>query len=218
MTSSTETRRTREAWLEEAITIMRPRFVEIGFPLPERVHISIGFSYGAAKENATILGTTWKRAASEDAVNHVFISPEDSDTARILETLLHELIHVALDCEDGHRGRFAEAATRLGFTGPMTTTPSTIELAAELMVLAAELGEFPHGKLTPRQTVSVTPTDDTTGPGTTNVKITSGPAPQKNRYHVVHCPADGYRVRLVTKWIDAGLPYCGICGTRMELA
>jgi hypothetical protein len=49
----------------------------------------------------------------------------------------------------GHKGAFAEAATRLGFDGLMTQTPPGIELAAEVITLAEALGPFPHARLDP---------------------------------------------------------------------
>lgn len=208
---------TRESWLHRAIEAFRPRFIEIGYELPEKIHVSIGFSFGSKRENKVIAATTWHRAASEDGVNHLFISPEDSDTARILETLLHELIHVVLDNEDGHKGRFAEIATRLGFDGPMTTTPASIALAMDLVVLATELGDFPHGKLTVPVSVK---TPDLVGVGTGGVVLnpTSGPRPQRNRYMKVVCPGDcAYSVRMSRSQINRALPLCGICGSRMTV-
>ena len=65
----------------------------------------------------------------------------------MLVSLLHELIHAADDCASGHKGTFAEAATRLGFEGPMTQTPPGLELTAEVITLAEALGPFPHAKL-----------------------------------------------------------------------
>lgn len=205
---------TREGWFHRATDAFRPRFVEVGYPLPDTIHISSGFSYGARAENGTILGTTWKRCKSADGNNHVFISPEDSDTARILETLLHELIHVALDCEDGHRKRFAEIATRLGFEGPMTETPAGMALALELITMAEALGEFPHSALNPRP-VRV-PVDANVPDGATiTINPTSGPKPQRNRRHKCECPTCGYNVLISTKWLTEAAPPCGICGKRM---
>ena len=59
-------------------------------------------------------------SASADDVNHIFLGPQEGDPAAMLISLLHELIHAADDCQSGHKGAFAEAATRLGFEGPMT--------------------------------------------------------------------------------------------------
>lgn len=214
---------TREAWLEAAVEVFRPKFDEVGYPLPKRVHVSVGFANGARAESGKILGQCWKARASEDGIPHVFVSPESGDTVEVAETLLHELIHVADDVARpderlNHKGIFAEIATRLGFMGPMTATPAGIELAAELMTIVATLGDFPHGKLNVPSRKPVTAGAPVGGGG---VILSSGPKPQTNRYHVAVCDGaecDGYRVRMVAKHIERGLPLCGICGERMRLA
>ena len=140
---------TREAWLHRAIEAFRPRFAEIGLPLPGKLHVSVGFGYSSRAESKYILGQCWARRASADGVNHIFLGPQEGDPAGMLVSLLHELIHAADDCASGHKGAFAEAATRLGFEGPMTQTPPGIELTAEVITLAEALGPFPHARLDP---------------------------------------------------------------------
>jgi hypothetical protein len=39
---------TREAWLHAAIEIVRPWFAEVGMPIPEMVHVLVGFSLTAS--------------------------------------------------------------------------------------------------------------------------------------------------------------------------
>lgn len=209
-------RTTRELWLERAVDAFRPRFTEVGQPLPEKIHISIGFGYGAKRENAKIRGQCWKSAASEDGVNHVFIGPEEADTMEILVTVLHELIHVALDCEDGHRGRFAEIATRLGFIGPMTSTPPSIELAADLVCLAETLGDFSHGKLNVNL-ARTTPVPTGAGGVAIGGGWHSGPAKQGTRMLKFSCTRCGWTFRTTAKWSNAGLPTC-VCGGRFDHA
>jgi hypothetical protein len=198
--------KSREAWLEAAIEMLRPRFIEIGLPLPEHIHVSVGFAYGQRAESKYILGQTWARRASDDGVNHVFISPQEADPAAMLVTLLHELIHVADDNNSGHRGAFAEAATRLGFLGPMTQTPPSVELAAELAVMAAELGKFDHGALD--VALVNTPAKVPAGGVTVPPKVHSGPAKQGTRMVKLTAPDCGYTVRTTRKWIETGLPAC----------
>lgn len=209
------TRWTREAWLEEAVNALRPRFTEVGMPLPERVHVSVGFGLGARRESSTILGQCWATWKSADSVNHVFISPELGDTARVLDVLVHELIHVADDCEHGHKGPFADAATRLGLTGKMTATTAGPELADAMFLLATELGSYPHGQLNPAAVpaVKVGP-DGEPVPAPTG---TSGPPKQTTRQHKIQCPDCGYTVRVTAKWIAVGLPTC-VCGGAFQLA
>ena len=213
---------TREAWLIRAIEAMRPRFEEVGMPLPEKIHVSVGFGFGSRAESKHILGQTWARAASADGVNHVFISPELGDTLNVLETLVHELIHVADDCQNGHKGAFAEAATRLGLEGPMTATKASITLAAELLTLAEALGEYPHGALE-AATALRRPTPGPAAPESPrNPRLHSGPKTQTTRMLKVvcpdpACPCGGYTVRTTAKWLVVGAPSCPF-GTTMVRA
>lgn len=208
----------REAWLERAIDMLRPRFTEIGMPLPEKIHVSVGFGYGIRAESKFILGQTWSRVASDDGVNHVFIGPQVGDPAEMLVTLVHELVHVADDNKSGHRGAFAEAATRLGFNGPMTETPPSTALAAELAVMAAELGEFDHGKLDVDLVRAPAPVPGVPVPAAPGGgKIHSGPAKQGTRMIKLVAPDCGYAVRTTRKWIELGVPSCPH-GVAMELA
>lgn len=213
-------RSTRESWLESAIDAFRPRFEEIGMPLPERIHVSVGFGYGARRESAVILGQCWAKTASADGVNHVFISPELGDTAEVLAVLLHELIHAADDVQHGHKGPFAEAAVRLGLEGPMTATRASVELAFEMVAMAATLGDYPHGAL---QTVLAKVPTAPTPKGEPTPRVHSGPAKQGTRMRKVTCRAHvedgecGYTVRTTSKWLEIGLPGCPLHG-EMQLA
>lgn len=207
---------TREAWLHRAIESLRHRFAEVGMPIPDRVHVSVGFGFGAKSESSVILGQCWAARASEDYVNHIFISPVVNDTARVLDILIHELIHASDDCHNGHKGPFAEAATRLGLEGPMTATRASVHLAAEMMCLADSLGPYPHGALVAadRSRAKVpAPAGRPGGPGADGGRISSGPAKQGTRMLKLVCAeADcdcyGYTVRTTAKWIERGVPFC----------
>lgn len=220
MADTQTTYKARESWLAAAVEIFRPRFVEVGFPLPEKVRISIGFGpQGARQESAKILGVCMARILSSDGVNEIFVSPEDADTQIMLETVLHELIHATLDCQDGHQGRFAEIATRLGFEGPMTATPPSVELAAELITIAATLGEYPGASL---MIGANKPVDIPVGPDGKPIKLTSGPGggkTQTTRMRLVQCETEGcdaaqagYKLRMTKTHLDAfGAPKCPAC-------
>lgn len=210
----------REAWLRAAVDVFRPRFVEIGYPLPETIRVAVGFGpTGARQENAKIMGVTLSRGCAADGVNEVWISPEDADTASMLETLLHELIHVTLDNQDGHKGRFAEIATRLAFEGPMTQTPASVELAFELFTIAASLGEYPGAQVS-LEGIFAQPGK----PGGTVLTggdvSSSGPKKQGTRMlkvacHDESCAAHGYTARTTKKWLEIGYPSCPM-GHTME--
>ncbi|MCP9207787.1 SprT-like domain-containing protein [Streptomyces cucumeris] len=215
---------TREEWLHMAIDALRPEFAKIEFPLPQRVHVSVGFGYGAKRESATILGQCWARRVSEDDVNHIFISPELNDTARVLDVLIHELVHAADDCQSGHKGAFATAAKALGLTGKMTATVATPELSEKLRELAKALGPYAHATLYPmgkplqpkREPKPEDPEETPEEP-----PVSSGPKKQGTRMIKVSCKPDcgcgGYVVRTTAKWLEVGMPICPM-GTVMELA
>ncbi|WP_344580493.1 hypothetical protein [Nonomuraea roseoviolacea] len=224
---------TREAWLLKAVEAFRPKFDKIGFPIPKRVHVSVGYgSKGRGTENGTILGVCFASFVSVDKVNHIYVSPEIGDTARVLDVLLHELCHAADDCRSGHKGPFAEAATALGLVGPMTATKAGEDLALELKHLAAELGEYPHGQLQPNSfpvpapkpgvpSEELPPLPPITGGGRAR-PASSGPKEQKNRHALLrcvtpNCDCEGYQVRTSRKWIAVGLPSCPF-GNEMQVA
>ena len=198
---------TREAWLDSAIDALRPRFADLDAELPEKIHVSVGFGYGGAKaENKIILGQAWKTTVSADGVNQVFVSPTVDDPAVILAILIHELVHVALDMEDGHTGRFRKLALALGLTGKMTETVPGDALSFELFTLGAALGTYPHAAMdmaAMRQP----------GPDGKPVSTSSGPAKQSTRYRKVSCREHDpmYTLRMTRAQIDRGLPLCGVC-------
>ena len=204
---------TREAWLHRAIETFRPRFDEVGLPLPGKLHVSVGFGYSSRAESKYILGQCWARRASADGVNHIFLGPQEGDPAAMLVSLLHELIHAADDCASGHKGAFAEAATRLGFDGPMTQTPPGVELAAEVITLAEALGPFPHARLDPAAADAPAPVPPGQPGGAAapdpGGKVHSGPGKQGTRLiKLTAAGCCGYTVRTTRKWVDQGYPLC----------
>ncbi|WP_343955567.1 hypothetical protein, partial [Nonomuraea longicatena] len=223
--------RTREAWLHRAVEILRPRYVALGLPIPERLHLSIGYGYkGRGGESRTIEGFCVTRFGSKDGVNHIFISPEIEETWRVLAVLMHELIHAGDDCASGHKGTFARVAKALGFKGKMTTTDPNEALIKDLKIIADELGEYPHGALiaprktlrTPRQATPEVNAEEggDEGEGEPGGVEHSGDKPQTNRHVLLKCIApgcdcEGYQVRTSRKWLAVGLPSCP-CGNEMQ--
>lgn len=196
----------RESWLQAAVEMFRPRFVEIGQPIPEKIRVSVGFGPNGAKQESKFILGVCLAARCSAGVNEIFIAPVDADAARMLGTLIHELIHAALDNADGHRGRFAEAATRLGLEGKMTETTPGLGLTMELMVMAAELGEYP-GAAIDLDAAMDEPGEKT--PARSGPKSTT----QTNRYGILkcqtpECACGGYQVRTTRKWVAVGYPSC----------
>lgn len=200
---------TREAWLHKAIDALRPRFATAAMPLPDKIYISVGFGYGAKRESGKILGQCWARASSDDNVNHIFISPEVNETPRVLDILIHELIHAADDCRNGHKGPFAKAAKALGLQGKMTATTAGDALAADMAKVAKALGEYAHAAL--HAASKPLPRTAPGDPGPEAAPSTpphSGPPTQTTRLIKVECPGCGYTVRTTAKWLALGNPRC----------
>jgi hypothetical protein len=205
--TDTDLNATREGFLRRAAAILRVTIEQVsGIVVPE-FHVSMGF--GGLSYERGVRGVCWHTSQSDDGRNHVFISPELSDTGVVLSVLLHEMLHVALDNADGHRGRFAEYATRLGLMAPFTTATPDISLTSELMVIAAELGEFPHGALHVSRKPVEAPVGILVG-GPVGLSPTSGPGPQTNRWVSVTCPTHGGSVRMSRSRLAQGAPLCGM--------
>jgi hypothetical protein len=210
-------RLTREDWLHRAAEILGGMVHQVsGMELPE-FHVSMGF--GGTSYEKGVRGVCWKRCVSDDGRNHVFISPELKDTGVVLAVLLHEILHVVLDCEDGteprkdgsrtsHRGQFAEFATRLGLCAPFTSAIPDIELTAALMTIAAELGDFPHSGLNVPSHARK-PGGILVPIGGGGGTVSSAPKPQTNRWISFACPVHDVPVRMSRGKAAHGAPFCG---------
>lgn len=197
---------TREAWLQTAIMYMRPMFAEIQIALPDDIRVSTGWTKNARKGS---IGWTWVTAAAEDKVSNVFISPEIADSIEVLSVLLHELCHVADDCEHGHTGLFKTMWSQLGFTGKATCSTPGEALKDTLAALVCMMGDYPHARMLTGHLGNVVGKD-----GELLLKGGAGKT-QSTRMIKVICDADGYTVRTTRKWLDLGTPTCP-CGGEMH--
>jgi hypothetical protein len=86
---------TREQWLERAAALMRERLI----PQVQghRCRVSCGWPHKAAvARTARRVGECWFPQHSTDHTSHnLFISPALQDPVEVLQTLAHELVHVA---------------------------------------------------------------------------------------------------------------------------
>lgn len=217
--------RTREEWLEAAVEEFRGTFEQIGYPLPERVHVSCGWGYGKAHaESKDVAGQCWSGTQSADSAPHVFISPMLHDPVEVLGTLVHELIHAAIDPDMSHGKEFKEAATALGLVGPMRSTVPDLMTGLEYGNLAAAdgaLGPYPHAPIELLPSLAVNdpaarPVVAVGGGTTATGRATTAPAPQVSRWVNVRCPrcpsptGRGQRVAKVSRsTFEEGAPLCG---------
>jgi hypothetical protein len=106
-TTKTDTRNTREDWLQQATELLRPLFVRVSSPIPDHVHVSVGFpSVRALSAKKRAIGECWHTEASADGLHHVFISPVVHEPIQVLAVLAHELVHAAVGTKAGHRAPF----------------------------------------------------------------------------------------------------------------
>jgi len=139
----------REAWLIQAAailadTILLPAIHRLDEQIaPLQYNVSLGHP-----KSKNSIGECWKKTASEDqATSQIFITPGESNSTRILDVLLHELIHAADDCESGHKNFFARVARAVGLEGKFTATRAGVELQEKLLDIVDALGEIPHTAL-----------------------------------------------------------------------
>lgn len=187
---------TREDWLNAAIVLLKDDFKSTSCPasIPDKVRITCGWpSRSGRAEKKPVVGEVWPPKCSEDGYTEIFINPTVGDSLKVLDILVHELVHAAVGCEEGHRGRFRTTAISLGLTGKMTATTADETLLVRLQEIAEELGKYPHSKITPK---------DVKKQGTRMLKLL--------------CPSCGYLARTSQKWISVGVPIC-CCGTQMEV-
>jgi len=136
----------RETWLENAKKELSQKFfLDNGYKLPEKVQVSCGFPRGSSKA----IGQCFDPEVCEDGTVQIFISPCQSDPIRVLDILLHELIHAAVGIKEGHKGNFRKLAKEFGLAGKMTATYAEVgsSLWEKLAMIAGKLGRYPHGSI-----------------------------------------------------------------------
>jgi hypothetical protein len=172
----------RQQWLELCVEALRTKFAEAGYTVPEKIRVSIGWPKRAASCGA--IGECWSTEASSDLHAELFLSPELTEGARIVDVLAHEMVHATVGTAAGHRKPFKQCALKVGLQGPMRATTATPEFTAWAETLFKHIGPYPAGFLT-----------DTPKQGTRLVKC--------------ECSACGYLARVTRKWISlSGPPIC----------
>jgi hypothetical protein len=130
------------------------------------------------------------------------ISPTLALSMRVLGVLAHELIHVCVGLEAGHRGPFKRVATAIGLTGRMTATTEGEDFIRTFTTVLENLGPYPHAELDARRR----------RPDPGEAPLSSAPKTQSTRLHKVMCRQCGYVARVTMKWLNEGMPVCPIVG------
>lgn len=136
---------TREQWLAEAVRILQVQvFGPKGYTVPD-VRVSLGWPRGGR----STIGQCFPGALAKDAIGQVFISPVLEEPTRVLDVLVHELVHSInhKESKTGHGRDFKTIAVSVGLAGKMTATHASPELKDRLKLVSEELGPFPHSAL-----------------------------------------------------------------------
>lgn len=136
----------RETWLQEAAEIMAPWFKEHGAKMPKKYYVTCGWNKGSSDKG---IGQCFSPECCEEGVPHMSVSPCQGDPMRVLDILLHEMVHAAVGIECGHKGEFKRVAQAFGLEGKMTATfvtPGT-DLYKRLEEVNKQLGPYPHSAL-----------------------------------------------------------------------
>lgn len=139
---------TREAWLRAAVVELKREFFDpekIKLPRLNKLRVSCGWARGHAKA----IGQHFPDSMSIDKSNEIFICPTQDEPTRVLDILLHELIHAATPGAEAHGKDFRRIAKLFGLEGKMTATyvtPGT-PLHKRLVEITKRLGKYPHAAL-----------------------------------------------------------------------
>ena len=178
----------------DAVTHLSDIIEGAGRGVPE-VRVSVGFPKSGGRGNS-VIGQCWASEASADKRAQIFIHPMLEDGARVLDVLLHELVHATLGAGLGHGKEFKQLATACGLTGKMTATVASPELIEQLNAIIELIGEYPHAKLN---------TDNTKKQTTRLIKC--------------ECQECGYITRTSSKWLEGlGAPICPLDFEPMQVA
>lgn len=176
----------REAWLEAAVTRLRPLLTEAQCIIPEKVRAAIGFTGTGRKGQKR--GEVWRPERSQGGYAEFFIRPDMDDALDIVTLLSSLLVELAVPPGQGFGARYKVAAARVGLRGTRSDPHCTPGLRDQLVAIITELGPIPHDRLDIGLVVR---------------------RKQSTRLLGAACPACHARIRLTRTTCDeAGLPIC----------
>jgi hypothetical protein len=143
------THTTREGWLMAAVVLLDKEFFDgHGYKLPKKLGCSCGFPKGARGQ---VIGQCWAPESSTDGTINLFICPTQDEPVRVLDILLHELVHAQVGNAAGHKGPFKKMVREFGLVGKATATYAEegSELWLKLSHISEQLGPYPHKKMVP---------------------------------------------------------------------
>lgn len=140
----------REQWLVRAMPLVTELFKDNKYEVPDNIRVSCGWpsKLGLGMKTRRI-GECWDKTCTTDDHWQIFISPVLDDPSRVLDILIHEVVHVVVGVKAGHRKPFSDCAKSVGLLGPWTKTTAGEPLKEILTGWIEEIGPYPHGALKP---------------------------------------------------------------------
>jgi len=174
--------KTREEWMQAFTNAARPKFSEVGAPLPDLIRTSIGHPSKGIRSK--VIGECWTNAASADGAVEIFIRPTlQDDAARLADVLTHELAHAALGNAEGHGPNFRKLVRKLGLEGKPTATVAGDGWRSWALPILEALGPLPGAKLI-------------------DLQLSGGTKTQTTRYLKVTCDCCGWQARVTAKHLE----------------
>ncbi len=188
--------KTREEWLTEAKNLLQDRIFRV-WDLPEGIKISCGPCPKKA------IGVCFNKKCSENGNIEIFISPKISEELRVLDVLIHELIHAYLGLDKKHNSQFAKIAREVGLLEPWKATTASGELNEELKLILPNLGKYPHSKL---KSLKKEVKEEETKEQKAKMYLCSG---SQEKLH------EEWKCLVKKKFFEIAEPICPICGNPM---
>jgi len=190
---------TREAWLVAALwQFIDAHFIEAGYEVPANIRCTCGFpaKHALARKHQRV-GECWAPTASMDNTIEISVSPVLSKPMRVLDVLIHEVVHAVVGLEHGHRAPFSQCAKKVGLLAPWVGTSASDDLKITMAGWIKALGPYPHAALVTKYAID----PDTGKPDLTKpLKDRSSNPPQSTRMLKFQCDACGCIIRTTRKW------------------
>jgi len=139
----------REHWLTTVAQQLEPFFKRKKlFLKPYKVTCGWPVHRGIAVKQR-VLGECHSYKTSKAGVAELFISPTLDEPLKVAGVVCHEMIHVAVGNECGHKGMFRTACKLLGMGGKPTSALPGRDLNKEVQKIIDGVGIYPHQAIEP---------------------------------------------------------------------
>ncbi len=135
---------TRESWLQAAVAEMAKEVeTAAGSKLPKGLQVLVSWPYRSKTAGGQYFPPSF---AKDKKTTYLIVSPSLEED-RVLDVLMHEMVHAVLPDVDGHGGLFKKTGQALGLEGNMRSSRPGKELQVRLTALAKHLGPYPHQQM-----------------------------------------------------------------------